>query len=67
MGPEADYRQPQPMYAGQVQPGAPAYGQPQAQMYNVDDMYTYGTMPPQQVCLGTRNALAVFHDEPTPS
>jgi nuclear transcription factor Y gamma len=53
MGPEADYRQPQPMYAGQVQPGAPAYGQPQAQMYNVDDMYTYGTMPPQQVCSGT--------------
>ncbi|EAQ91434.1 hypothetical protein CHGG_03369 [Chaetomium globosum CBS 148.51] len=48
MGPEADYRQPQPMYAGQVQPGAPTYGQPQAQMYNVDDMYTYGTMPPQQ-------------------
>jgi nuclear transcription factor Y gamma len=31
MGPEADYRQPQPMYPGQVQPGAPAYGQPQAQ------------------------------------
>ena len=50
MGPEADYRQPQTMYPGQVQPGAPAYGQPQAQMYNVDDMYTYGTMPPQQVC-----------------
>ncbi|KAK3901922.1 transcriptional activator HAP5 [Staphylotrichum tortipilum] len=50
MGPEADYRQPQTMYPGQVQPGAPAYGQPQAQMYNVDDMYTYGAMPPQQVC-----------------
>jgi histone H3/H4 len=57
MGPEADYRQPQPMYAGQVQPGAPAYGQPQAQMYNVDDMYTYGTMPPQQVCSSTKLAL----------
>jgi nuclear transcription factor Y, gamma len=52
MGPEADYRQPQTMYPGQVQPGAPAYGQPQAQMYNVDDMYTYGTMPPQQVSSG---------------
>ncbi|GAB1320095.1 Transcriptional activator hap5 [Madurella fahalii] len=48
MGPEADYRQPQTMYPGQVQPGAPAYGQPQAQMYNVDDMYAYGTMPPPQ-------------------
>lgn len=50
MGPEADYRQPQTMYAGQVQAGGPAYGQPQAQMYNVDDMYAYGTMPPPQVC-----------------
>jgi len=49
MGTEADYRQTQTMYTGQVQTGAPAYGQPQAQMYNVDDMYTYGTMPPQQV------------------
>ncbi len=31
--------------------GAPApYGQPQPQMYNVDDMYgAYSTMPPQQV------------------
>ncbi|KAL1839943.1 hypothetical protein VTJ49DRAFT_987 [Mycothermus thermophilus] len=50
MATEADYRQPQTMYPGQVQPGAPAYGQPQAQMYNVDDMYPYGAMPPQQVC-----------------
>jgi hypothetical protein len=50
MGAEADYRQPQTMYPGQVQPGAPAYGQPQAQMYGVEDMYSYGTMPPQQVC-----------------
>ncbi|KAL2132666.1 hypothetical protein VTI74DRAFT_3536 [Chaetomium olivicolor] len=48
MGPEADYRQPQAMYPGQVQAGAPAYGQPQAPMYDVNDMYTYGTMPPQQ-------------------
>ncbi|KAL2270450.1 hypothetical protein VTJ83DRAFT_2634 [Remersonia thermophila] len=48
MATEADYRQPQTMYPGQVQPGAPAYGQPQAQMYNVDDMYPYGAMPPQQ-------------------
>ncbi|KAL2156542.1 hypothetical protein VTH82DRAFT_1287 [Thermothelomyces myriococcoides] len=48
MGPQADYRQPQTMYPGEVQTGAPTYGQPQAQMYNVDDMYTYGTMPPQQ-------------------
>ena len=52
---EPDYRQPQTMYPGQVPPGAPgAYGQPQAQMYNVDDMYSYGTMPPQQVfCLSS--------------
>jgi histone H3/H4 len=50
MAPEADYRQPQTMYPGQVQAGGPAYGQPQAQMYNVDDMYAYGTMPPPQVC-----------------
>ncbi|KAK1756244.1 histone-fold-containing protein [Echria macrotheca] len=47
--PDADYR-PQTMYPGQVQPGAPApYGQPQAQMYNVEEMYGYGGMPPQQV------------------
>ncbi|KAL2262381.1 hypothetical protein VTK26DRAFT_1514 [Humicola hyalothermophila] len=45
---EPDYRQPQTMYPGQVPPGGAAYGQPQAQMYNVDDMYPYGTMPPQQ-------------------
>ncbi|KAK4448593.1 histone-fold-containing protein [Podospora aff. communis PSN243] len=49
IAPDADYRQAQNMYPGQVQPGAPApYGQPQAPMYNVDEMY-YGTMPPQQV------------------
>lgn len=51
MGPEADYRQPQAMYAGQVPPGAAPYGQPQAQMYNVEDIYTYSSMPPQQVPL----------------
>ncbi|KAK3357713.1 histone-fold-containing protein [Lasiosphaeria hispida] len=51
IAPDADYRQAQNMYPGQVQPGAPApYGQPQAPMYNVDDMYGYSTMPPQQVC-----------------
>lgn len=50
IAPENDYRQPPNMYPGSVQPGAPApYGQPQAPMYNVDDMYgAYGTMPPQQ-------------------
>jgi nuclear transcription factor Y, gamma len=48
IAPDADYRQAQNMYPGQ--PGAPApYGQPQAPMYNVDDMYGYGAMPPQQV------------------
>lgn len=48
---EADYRQPQAMYPGQVQPGAPApYGQPQAPMYgDMEGMYGYPTMPPQQV------------------
>ncbi|KAM7199105.1 Histone-fold-containing protein [Naviculisporaceae sp. PSN 640] len=46
IGSEADYRQPQTMYPGQ--PGAPApYGQPQAPMYGVDDMY-YTAIPPQQ-------------------
>lgn len=47
---EADYRQPQAMYPGQVQPGAPApYGQPQAPMYgDMEGMYGYPTMPPQQ-------------------
>lgn len=49
IAPDADYRQAQNMYPGQVQPGAPApYGQPQAPMYNVDDMYGYPAMPPQQ-------------------
>jgi len=47
IGSEADYRQPQSMYPGQPGPSAP-YGQPQAPMYNVDDMY-YTPMPPQQV------------------
>lgn len=47
---EADYRQPQGMYPGQVQPGAPgAYGQPQAPMYgDMEGMYGYSAMPPQQ-------------------
>ena len=51
IAPDPDYRQPQAMYPGQVQPGPAApYGQPPPQMYNVEDMYTaYGTMPPQQV------------------
>ncbi|KAK3997265.1 histone-fold-containing protein [Cladorrhinum sp. PSN332] len=49
VAPEGDYRNPATMYPGQVQPGAAGYGQPQAPMYGVDDMYAYGTMPPQQV------------------
>ncbi|KAK4169223.1 histone-fold-containing protein [Cladorrhinum sp. PSN259] len=48
VAPEGDYRNPATMYPGQVQPGAAGYGQPQAPMYGVDDMYAYGTMPPQQ-------------------
>jgi histone H3/H4 len=63
MGPEADYRQPQTMYPGQVQTGGPAYGQPQAQMYNVDEMY-YGTMPPQQV---RSSQLHISASDPTSS
>jgi len=47
MGAEADYRQSQNMYAGQVQSAPAPYGQPQAPMYNVDEMYGYG-VPPQQ-------------------
>lgn len=51
LGAEADYRQPQAMYPGQVPPGAqPPYGQPQAPMYSdMEGMYGYPTMPPQQV------------------
>ncbi|KAK3368204.1 histone-fold-containing protein [Podospora didyma] len=49
IAPDADYRQSQNLYSGQVQAGGPApYGQPQANMYNVDEMYGYGTMPSQQ-------------------
>lgn len=50
LAPEADYRQSQGMYAGQVQPSPAApYGQPQAQMYgDMEGMYGYSTMPPQQ-------------------
>ncbi|KAK5663910.1 hypothetical protein OQA88_121 [Cercophora sp. LCS_1] len=49
IAPDADYRQAQTMYPGQVQPGAPTpYGQPQGPMYNVEEMYGYGGMPPQQ-------------------
>ncbi|KAG7290988.1 hypothetical protein NEMBOFW57_000995 [Staphylotrichum longicolle] len=49
------------------QPGAPAYGQPQAQMYGVEDMYSYGTMPPQQDNIGLEpkpgDASAVLHPD----
>ena len=49
IAPGEDYRQGPNMYPGQVQAGAPAYGQPPADMYNVGpDMYGYGAMPPQQ-------------------
>jgi nuclear transcription factor Y, gamma len=49
--PEPDYRQSANLYAGQPPPGAaPQYGQPQAPMYGaIDDMYSYGGMPNQQV------------------
>lgn len=51
MGGEADYRQAQNMYPGQVPTGAPnAYGQPQQPMYEVDpNMYSSYTMQPPQV------------------
>lgn len=50
LAPETDYRQAQNMYPGQVQPGPSApYGQAQAPMYgDMQDMYGYGTMQPQQ-------------------
>jgi nuclear transcription factor Y, gamma len=61
---EPDYRQPQNMYASQAPPGAPApYGQPQAPMYGaIDDMYSYGGMPPQQVRMSRPlSALQLYH------
>jgi nuclear transcription factor Y, gamma len=61
MQPEADYRQQPNMYPGQVQPGAPGY-QPQAPMYNVDDMY-YPTMPPQQVRFASHGKHQRLDDE----
>ncbi|KAK0738581.1 histone-fold-containing protein [Schizothecium vesticola] len=48
IAPGEDYRQPQTMYPGQVQPGGLAYGQPPANMYSADEMY-YAPMPSQQV------------------
>lgn len=62
IAPDADYRQAQTMYPGQVQPGAPApYGQPQAPMYNVEEMYGYGAMPPQQVSSTTPTFSDLIH------
>ena len=48
---EQDYRQQQNMYAGQVQAGPTgAYGQPAPHIYGeMDSMYGYPAMPPQQV------------------
>jgi len=50
IGPEQDYRQPG-MYPGQVQAPPPApYGQAQPPMYGeIEGMYGYSTMQPQQV------------------
>lgn len=58
---EADYRQAQNMYPGQVPAGAPAaYGQPQQSLYEVDPtMYQNAYMQPQQVSFQTLD-LAVF-------
>ncbi|KAJ0336190.1 hypothetical protein KNSL1_013367 [Colletotrichum chrysophilum] len=51
LGPDQDYRQNPNMYPGQVQPGPSApYGQAQQGMYGeIEGMYGYGTMQPQQV------------------
>lgn len=51
LGPDQDYRQNPNMYPGQVQPGPSApYGQAQQPMYGeIEGMYGYGTMQPQQV------------------
>lgn len=48
---EQDYRQQSNIYAGQVQSGpSGAYGQPPQHMYNeMEGMYGYQAMPPQQV------------------
>ncbi|KAK1722352.1 hypothetical protein CaCOL14_006209 [Colletotrichum acutatum] len=50
LGPDQDYRQNPNMYPGQVQPGPSApYGQAQQPMYGeIEGMYGYGTMQPQQ-------------------
>ncbi|KAI8233900.1 Transcriptional activator HAP5 [Colletotrichum sp. SAR 10_99] len=50
LGPDQDYRQNPNMYPGQVQPGPSApYGQAQQGMYGeIEGMYGYGTMQPQQ-------------------
>ncbi|ROW12342.1 hypothetical protein VMCG_00615 [Cytospora schulzeri] len=50
LGTEADYRQPQNMYPGQVPPNPQAaYGQAQAPMYGeMPQMYGYDAMQPQQ-------------------
>ncbi|KAF6820130.1 ccaat-binding factor complex subunit [Colletotrichum musicola] len=51
LGPDQDYRQNPNMYPGQVQTGPAApYGQAQQPMYGeIEGMYGYGTMQPQQV------------------
>ncbi|KAK2000499.1 histone-fold-containing protein [Colletotrichum falcatum] len=51
LGPDQDYRQNPNMYPGQVQPGpSAAYGQAQQPMYGeIEGMYGYGGMQPQQV------------------
>ncbi|OLN81511.1 Transcriptional activator HAP5 [Colletotrichum chlorophyti] len=50
LGPDQDYRQNPNMYSGQVQAGPSApYGQAQQPMYGeIEGMYGYGAMPPQQ-------------------
>lgn len=47
---EQDYRSNPNMYPGQVAPGAAPYGQAQPPMYGeMENMYPYSAMPPQQV------------------
>lgn len=50
LGTEQDYRSNPNMYPGQVAPGAAPYGQAQPPMYGeMENMYPYSAMPPQQV------------------
>ena len=61
MGPEQDYRQQPNLYAAQVQPPAAPYGGAQQQIYgDMENIYGYPQMQPQQVCFET--SIPEFRD-----